>query len=108
MSGLAEWLLDRGHDVGGCDARESVVTRRLEELGARVSVGHDPSHVEGIDAGRSDEYFLDLGAEAFRAEIAQTGLPDERVHFELFDAGHGGIDYRYPLSLGWLAERLAR
>jgi hypothetical protein len=29
-------------------------------------------------------------------------------HFELFDAGHGGIDYRYPLSLAWLAERLAR
>ena len=50
MSGLAEWLLDRGHDVGGCDARESGVTRRLEQLGARVTVGHDPSHVEGIDA----------------------------------------------------------
>ncbi|MEU0878630.1 alpha/beta hydrolase-fold protein [Lentzea sp. NPDC005914] len=75
-----------------------------------------PQHTEAIrslravwiDAGRSDEYFLDLGAEAFRKEIAQAGLPDERVHFELFDAGHGGIDYRYPLSLGWLAERLAR
>jgi S-formylglutathione hydrolase FrmB len=61
-----------------------------------------------IDAGRSDEYFLDLGAEAFRRELASAGIPDERVHFELFDAGHGGIDYRYPLSLGWLAERLAR
>jgi S-formylglutathione hydrolase FrmB len=61
-----------------------------------------------IDAGTSDEYFLDVGAEAFRAELAGVGLPDDRVHFELFDAGHGGIDYRYPLSLAWLAERLAR
>ncbi|MDX8030554.1 alpha/beta hydrolase-fold protein [Lentzea sp. BCCO 10_0856] len=61
-----------------------------------------------IDAGRSDEYFLDLGAEAFRSQLRKTGLPDDRVHFELFDAGHGGIDYRYPLSLAWLAERLAR
>ncbi|ANZ40990.1 enterochelin esterase [Lentzea guizhouensis] len=61
-----------------------------------------------IDAGRSDEYQLDLGAEAFRAELAAVGVPDERVHFELFDAGHGGIDYRYPLSLAWLADRLAR
>ncbi|KJK45367.1 enterochelin esterase [Lentzea aerocolonigenes] len=61
-----------------------------------------------IDAGRTDEYFLDLGASAFRAELSHAGVPDERVHFELFDAGHGGIDYRYPLSLGWLAERLAR
>ncbi|WP_112268518.1 alpha/beta hydrolase [Lentzea terrae] len=75
-----------------------------------------PGHAEAIrslravwiDAGRSDEYFLDLGAEAFRKEIAEAGIPYERVHFELFDAGHGGIDYRYPLSLGWLAERLAR
>ncbi|HET6708625.1 alpha/beta hydrolase [Amycolatopsis sp.] len=61
-----------------------------------------------IDAGTSDEYFLDVGAEAFRAEVAAAGLPGERVYFELFDAGHGGIDYRYPLSLAWLAERLAR
>jgi hypothetical protein len=75
-----------------------------------------PGHAEAIrslravwiDAGRSDEYFLDLGAEAFHREIVQAGLPYERVHFELFDAGHGGIDYRYPLSLGWLAVRLAR
>lgn len=61
-----------------------------------------------IDAGTSDEWFLDLGAEAFRAEVAAAGLPADRVRFELFDAGHGGIDYRYPLSLAWLAERLAR
>ena len=61
-----------------------------------------------IDAGTRDEWFLDLGAEAFRAEVAKAGLPDDRVRFELFDAGHGGIDYRYPLALAWLAERLAR
>jgi S-formylglutathione hydrolase FrmB len=61
-----------------------------------------------IDAGTKDEWLLDLGAEAFRAELARVGVPDERVHFELFDAGHGGIDYRYPLALSWLAHRLAR
>ncbi|RKR87646.1 putative esterase [Micromonospora pisi] len=61
-----------------------------------------------IDAGTRDEWFLDLGAEAYRAELARVGVPEDRVHFELFDAGHGGIDYRYPLALGWLAHRLAR
>ncbi|MBA2464365.1 MAG: enterochelin esterase, partial [Nocardioidaceae bacterium] len=61
-----------------------------------------------IDAGTRDEWFLDLGAEAFRAELARAGLPDDRVSFELFDAGHGGIDYRYPLALAWLSSRLAR
>ena len=61
-----------------------------------------------IDAGTRDEWFLDLGAEAFRAELVRIGLPQDRVHFELFDAGHGGIDYRYPLALSFLAHRLAR
>jgi hypothetical protein len=61
-----------------------------------------------IDAGTSDEYNLDVGAQAFRAELAAVGVPDERIHFELFEGRHGGIDYRYPLALAWLAHRLAR
>jgi len=59
-----------------------------------------------IDAGTRDEFHLDLGAEAFRAALADIGVAGGVVHFELFDAGHGGIDYRYPLSLAWLCGRL--
>lgn len=33
------------------------------------------------------------------------GITD--VFFELFDAGHGAIEYRYPLAIRYLAERLA-
>ncbi len=61
-----------------------------------------------IDAGTKDEYFLDLGAEAFRDGLNRIGVDDAKVHFELFEAGHGGIDYRYPLATEWLAQRLAR
>jgi hypothetical protein len=61
-----------------------------------------------IDAGTRDEWFLDLGAEAFRAGLSRIGVPDEKVHFELFPATHGGIDYRYPQATAWLAERLER
>jgi hypothetical protein len=57
-----------------------------------------------IDAGKKDEFFLDLGAEAFRRELEKLGITD--VFFELFDAKHGGIEYRYPLALRYLAERL--
>lgn len=60
-----------------------------------------------IDAGTRDEWYLDLGAEAFRAALIRIGLADERVHFELFDATHAAIEYRYPLSLAWLGERIA-
>jgi S-formylglutathione hydrolase FrmB len=61
-----------------------------------------------IDAGTRDEWYLDLGAEAFHAELVKVGVPSDRIYFELFDAGHGAIDYRYPMSLAWLANRLAR
>ena len=37
----------------------------------------------------------------------QAGVPDEVIHFELFEGTHMGIDYRYPLSLAWLAHRIA-
>ena len=72
-----------------------------------------PQHAEAlrslraiyIDCGKRDEYFLDLGAEAFRRALAEIGVTD--VHFELFDATHRAIEYRYPLSLKYLAERLS-
>jgi S-formylglutathione hydrolase FrmB len=72
-----------------------------------------PGHAEAlrgmraiyIDAGRRDEYFLDLGAEAFRRELESIGVTD--VYFELFDGGHGRIEYRYPIALTYLAERLS-
>lgn len=61
-----------------------------------------------IDAGTSDEYHLDIGALAFRAQLSSIGVPDERIHFELFEGTHGNIGYRYPMALQWLAQRLAR
>jgi S-formylglutathione hydrolase FrmB len=60
-----------------------------------------------IDAGRSDEYHLDLAATAFHREVVAAGVPAERVHFELFDGRHGGLSWRYPLSLAFLVERLS-
>jgi hypothetical protein len=60
-----------------------------------------------IDAGTRDEWFLDLGATAFRETLRDLGVRDEAIQFELFDATHMGIDYRYPLSLSWLSHRIA-
>ena len=73
MSGLAEWLIDRGHEVSGCDARASAATRRLERLGARVSPGHDPAHLTDADAlVVSSAIGLD---EAERIAAQERGLP---------------------------------
>ena len=72
-----------------------------------------PQHAEAlrsmtaiyIDAGRRDQFYLDLGAEAFRRALVGIGVTD--IFFELFDATHTAIEYRYPLSLKYLAERLS-
>lgn len=61
-----------------------------------------------IDAGDRDDFYLDLGATAFRDELRTANVPDDRVFFELFDATHATIEYRYPLSLAWLVNRLMR
>lgn len=60
-----------------------------------------------IDSGRSDDYYLDLGAEAFNAELVSLGVGGDRLRFELFDGTHAGIEWRYPSAIGWLAERLS-
>ena len=49
MSGIAEVLLNLGYQVSGSDLATSAVTDRLTALGARVSVGHDAQHVQGVD-----------------------------------------------------------
>jgi hypothetical protein len=60
-----------------------------------------------IDSGKSDEYYLDLGATAFRRVLGEVGVPDDVIRFELFDGRHGNIAWRYPLSLAVLVERLS-
>jgi Putative esterase len=58
-----------------------------------------------IDSGRRDQFYLDLGAEGFRRALEQIGVTD--VFFELFDGTHSSIEYRYPIALRYLAERLS-
>lgn len=47
VSAVARILLGRGVSVSGSDVRESQLTLALRALGAQVTIGHDPAHVEG-------------------------------------------------------------
>ncbi len=60
-----------------------------------------------IDAGRNDEFRLDLGAIAFHEAVRRAGVPDEVVRFELHEGTHRGTNWRHELSIAFLAERLA-
>jgi len=57
-----------------------------------------------VDCGTRDDWYLDLTAEWLRRELTALGVRD--LHVELFDATHAGIEYRYPIGLRYLAERL--
>jgi hypothetical protein len=56
-----------------------------------------------LEAGRRDEYFLDLGAQAFAGELRALGVD---CTLELFDGAHGGLTYRYPAAIRELALAL--
>jgi len=49
-----------------------------------------------LDAGRRDEFFLDLGAQAFSDELTRLGIDHT---LELFDGGHDGMTVRYPPAI---------
>jgi len=88
--------------------RDEVWQRWLELDPVRMA----PKHADAlrsmrgiwIDAGKRDEYYLDLGAVAFAAELDALGVEHT---LELFDATHAGIEYRYPTAIAFLAERLS-
>jgi S-formylglutathione hydrolase FrmB len=71
-----------------------------------------PKHAEALatmrkiylDAGRSDEYYLDLGAQAVSKELHKLGIEHTLV---LFEGKHGGLQYRYPHAIRTLIEALA-
>lgn len=50
MCALAELMLARRFQVSGCDVQASERTAELERRGASVVIGHDPAHLEGVDA----------------------------------------------------------
>ena len=75
----------------------------MEHLGVRLvpcaGYGRSTSTVAPRTSG-----YLGRGALAVRDDAAEISVTD--VACELFDATHGGIDYRYGRVLAYLAERL--
>jgi hypothetical protein len=57
-----------------------------------------------LDAGRADQYYLDLGAAAFAREVDRAGA---QCTLELFEGTHSGLTYRYPGAIRELVIALA-
>jgi UDP-N-acetylmuramate--alanine ligase len=49
MSGIAEVLINLGYRVQGSDLKANALTRRLEQLGASIAIGHAERNIDGAD-----------------------------------------------------------
>jgi UDP-N-acetylmuramate--alanine ligase len=49
MSGIAEVLLNLGYRITGSDAKETEITRRLNQLGCKITYVHQRDNVHGAD-----------------------------------------------------------
>ena len=46
MSALAKYLIERGYRVSGSDISESKYTKMLQNMGAEITIGHDPNVIK--------------------------------------------------------------
>jgi hypothetical protein len=96
-------------DIATARLRDDVWARWLERDPVRMA----PAHADALrsmrriylDAGRGDEYYLDLGAQAFAAELDALGVEHS---LDLFEGKHGGLTYRYPGAIRELVLALSR
>ena len=49
MCGIAEVMNNQGYQVSGSDIADSVVTRRLQQIGIDISIGHDSKNIANAD-----------------------------------------------------------
>ncbi len=49
MNGIAEVLLNLGYEVSGSDLRSNAATERLQDLGAKIFIGHNAENVGNSD-----------------------------------------------------------
>lgn len=73
MSGLAQILVERGHQVSGSDLRGGRAATALAAMGAQIHVGHEAAHVESADAVVASNAIPDENPELVRAH--ELGLP---------------------------------
>mgnify|MGYP005847320591 CR=1 FL=1 len=90
MSAIAVVLMARGAQVSGSDLKESRNTRRLQQMGARIFIGHHPGNVEGADLLVVSSAIPERNSELRRArELGLEILPRAGMLSRLMRDGRG-------------------
>lgn len=112
MSGIAEVMLSLGYVVQGSDLRANAQTRRLEQLGATVFLGHSSDNIRNADAvvvsSAVDESNPEVAAarEALMPVVARAEMLAElmRFRYSIAVAGTHGKTTTTSLIASVLAE----
>ena len=90
MAGIAEVLQLEGYEVSGSDIRESSLTKRLQQFGARVAIGQYASQVEGVDVVVVSSAIADDNVELVAARQARIPIvPRAQMLAELMRFRYG-------------------
>jgi len=90
MSAIAVVLLAKGMQVSGSDIKESRNTRRLQQMGARIFIGHRPENVENTDLLVVSSAISDRNRELKRArELGMKVLPRAAMLNVIMEDGRG-------------------
>lgn len=90
MSGIAEVLVNLGYTVAGSDLRASAVTRRLQEKGVEVFVGHHADHLGIADVVVTSSAVDEENPEVKAARDARVPVvPRAEMLAELMRYRHG-------------------
>ncbi|NOY65974.1 MAG: UDP-N-acetylmuramate--L-alanine ligase [Gammaproteobacteria bacterium] len=90
MSGIAEVLINLGYQVSGSDIAENMVTRRLQNMGAKIVIGHSGKNVETADVMVVSTAISETNAEVVRAnELRIPVIPRAEMLAELMRFRYG-------------------
>ncbi|MGL5948962.1 MAG: UDP-N-acetylmuramate--L-alanine ligase [Aeromonas sp.] len=87
MGGIAEVLANEGYQVTGSDQAQNAVTARLDSLGAKIFIGHQPEHVHGASvvvvstAIKADNPELEAAREARIPVVRRAEMLAELMRF---------------------------
>ena len=79
MSGIAELLLNLGYQVTGSDLTESLTTKRLQELGAIIHIGHHPENIGTAEAVVISTAVTGNNPEVLAARVAKIPIIQRAV-----------------------------
>ena len=101
MSGLAKYLLKLGFSVSGSDIKESKYTKKVQELGATVYIGHSTEYVKPDTIVVASTAIRDENPEIVKAKELGLKIHHRSDILKMISEGLGREENKKPLFIGF-------